>query len=227
MPNHVENKLEFIGDMQTIRKMMEQIKSDKYGEGTIDFNKIVPMHESLNIEAGSKTDRGLKAYKDFIEVCLFARKETDALKVMKSITQNDEEVFLSQRTDIERDEWEIGKIAWQNIQKYGSPTWYEWSIGNWGTKWNAYGYDECTDYSGCDDFGFQTAWSAPHQILRKLSEMYPTITFEHQWADEDLGMNCGKRIYLGGEVIDEFIPEGIRSTEFALEVWDYVLLILV
>ena len=34
-------------------------------------------------------------------------------------------------------------------------------------------------------------------------------------------MNCGRREYLGGEVINEYIPEGIRATEFALEVWDY------
>lgn len=97
----------------------------------------------------------------------------------------------------------------------------EWSITNWGTKWNAYGYEEGTDYSACDELTFQTAWSAPHPILRKLSEMFPEIVFKHQWADEDIGMNCGERCYLGGEKIDEFIPEGIRATEFALEVWDY------
>ena len=51
--------------------------------------------------------------------------------------------------------------------------------------------------------------------------MFPEIVFKHQWADEDIGMNCGERCYLGGEIIDEFIPEGIRATEFALEVWDY------
>lgn len=84
-----------------------------------------------------------------------------------------------------------------------------------------YGYEEGTDYSDCDELTFQTAWSAPHPILRKLSEMFPEIVFKHQWADEDIGMNCGERCYLGGEKIDEFIPEGIRATEFALEVWDY------
>ncbi len=169
MPNHVENRIEFNGGDKQIREMLEAIKNDEYGLGTIDFNKILPMPESLNIEAGSRTDRGLKAYKDFIEVCLLDRKETDVQKILENITQNDEDVFLSQRTDIERDEWEFGKTAWQNIQKYGSPTWYEWCINNWGTKWNAYGYDKYTDYSGCDDFGFQTACSAPHHVLKKLS----------------------------------------------------------
>ena len=34
-------------------------------------------------------------------------------------------------------------------------------------------------------------------------------------------MNCGERSYLGGEITDWFIPEGIQATEFALEIWGY------
>lgn len=221
MPNHVENHIEFNGDKQQIDAMINKIKSDKYGIGTIDFKKIITMPETLNIEAGSKTDRGLKAYREFIEAYTAGRSDKEALKALENIPTESENAFLRQRADIKRDEWELGKTAWQNIQKYGAPTWYEWSITNWGTKWNAYGYEEGTDYSACDELTFQTAWSAPHPILRKLSEMFPEIVFKHQWADEDIGMNCGERCYLGGEKIDEFIPEGIRATEFALEVWDY------
>lgn len=221
MPNHVENHIEFNGDKQQIDAMLNKIKSDEYGIGTIDFNKIIAMPETLNIEAGSRTDHGLKAYREFIEVYTAGRSNKEALKALENIPTESENAFLCQRTDIKRDEWELGKTAWQNIQKYGAPTWYEWSITNWGTKWNAYGYEDGTDYSACDELTFQTAWSAPHPILRKLSEMFPEIVFKHQWADEDIGMNCGERCYLGGEIIDEFIPEGIRATEFALEVWDY------
>ena len=221
MPNHVENHIEFNGDKQQIDAMINKIKSDKYGIGTIDFKKIISMPETLNIEAGSRTDHGLKAYREFIEVYTAGRSDKEALKALENIPTESENAFLRQRTDIKRDEWELGKTAWQNIRKYGAPTWYEWSITNWGTKWNAYGYEEGTDYSACDELTFQTAWSAPHPILRKLSEMFPEIVFKHQWADEDIGMNCGERCYLGGEKIDEFIPEGIRATELALEVWDY------
>ena len=221
MPNHVDNHIEFNGDKQRIDAMLNKIKSDEYGIGTIDFKKIISMPETLNIEAGSRTDHGLKAYREFIEVYTAGRSDKEALKALENIPTESENAFLRQRTDIKRDEWELGKTAWQNIQKYGAPTWYEWSITNWGTKWNAYGYEEGTDYSACDELTFQTAWSAPHPILRKLSEMFPEIVFKHRWADEDIGMNCGERCYLGGEKIDEFIPEGIRATEFALEVWDY------
>lgn len=221
MPNHVENHIEYSGDARQIKTMLESIKTDEYGIGTVDFNKIIPMPESLNIEAGSKTNRGLKAYKEFIDMYTFGRSAEEAEKALENIPVDSENAFLSQRTDIIKEEWELGKIAWQNIRQYGSPTWYEWSVANWGTKWNAYGYDEYTDYSGCKELTFETAWSAPHPILKKLSELFSNISFKHQWADEDIGMNCGERSYLGGEITDWFIPEGIQATEFALEIWGY------
>ena len=68
MPNHVVNHISLRGDPAQIREMLEAIKSDELGIGSVDFNKIISMPESLNIEAGSRTDRGLKAYRDFIDV---------------------------------------------------------------------------------------------------------------------------------------------------------------
>lgn len=77
MPNHVVNHISLRGDPKKIREMLETIKSDELGIGSVDFNKIIPMPESLNIEAGSRTDRGLKAYRDFIEVYTFGRSAED------------------------------------------------------------------------------------------------------------------------------------------------------
>lgn len=65
MPNHVENIITLRGNAQEIRRMLEQIKSDELGVGTVDFNKIIPMPESLSIEAGSRTDRGAKSLPGF------------------------------------------------------------------------------------------------------------------------------------------------------------------
>ena len=221
MPNHVENRIEFSGDTLQIKAMLETIKNDEYGIGTIDFNKIIPMPESLNIEAGSRTDRGLKAYRDFIEVYILGRSAEEVQKVLENIPIESENAFLRQRTDVKRDELELGKTAWNNVRQYNAPTWYEWCIQNWGTKWNAYGYEPDTDYSSSDALTFQTAWAGPHPILQRLSKMFPNIAFRHLWADEDIGANCGERSYFGGEMTDEFIPEGVHATDFALEVWDY------
>ena len=100
--------------------------------------------------------------------------------------------------------FDLGKQAFENIRNYGAPTWYEWSINNWDTKWNAYDFD----YDKDKTIYFNTAWSAPHSILQTLSEKYPDVRLEHSWADEDIGYNVGERIYQGGEAAYENIPAG-------------------
>ena len=104
MPNRVENRIEFSGDARQIKAMLESIKNDEYGIGTIDFNKIIPMSKSLNVEAGSRTDRGLKAYRGFIEIYTFGLPAEDAKKALENIPIESENAFLRQRTDIKRDE---------------------------------------------------------------------------------------------------------------------------
>lgn len=222
MPNHVENIITLKGDEQRIREMLEAIQNDELGLGTVDFNKIIPMPESLNIESGSRTDRGLKAYSDFIDVYVFSRNAEEALNALQNIPRESEDAFLRKRSDVKADEWELGKTARNNVQNYGASTWYEWCTNNWGTKWNAYGYDEGTDYSASGNLHFQTAWSAPHPVIKKLAQMYPDIIFEHEWADEDIGVNCGRKCYSNGECTEEYYPESeIEATEFAFRVWDY------
>ncbi len=217
MPNRVINMIDVQGDPRRINEMREAIQNDECGLGTIDFNKIAPMPPSLEIECGTRTDRGVKAVRDFLEVYGIAHPdETDISKVPIEI----QEAFLSVRPDIDREDWELGKQAYMNQLQYGAQTWYGWAIDNWGTKWNAYGYDG-TGYENGNGLYCQTAWSAPHPIMAKLAEMYPDLTFTHEWADEDLGSNCGRTLYANGQRVSVYIPEGKEALEFACNVWDY------
>ncbi len=133
MANHVTNVLKFSGNADRFQEMLERIQSEEYGRGSIDFNKIIPMPESLNIQSGSMTRRGLEAYQGFVEVYTLAgtRRGLDLL----NIPREREDAFLKVRTDITPEEWALGRAAFRNIQQYGAPTWYEWSIQNWGSKW--------------------------------------------------------------------------------------------
>ena len=220
MPNHITNIVKYEGDADRIKEMLEQIKVDEFGIGTIDFNKLIPMPESLNIESGSRTDRGLKAYKEFLEIYTFGRK-VENLDLL-NVPAESEEKFLEIRKDVERGDWELGKKAFQNAYQYGYSTWYEWSINNWGTKWNSYGYSEDMSYAEMDALYFTTAWSSPHPVMNKLAEMYPDIKFTHEWADEDIGQNCGRWEYENGEITSQYYPENDReSIEFAAKVMDY------
>lgn len=123
--------------------------------------------------------------------------------------------------EIQTDEYGVGSVDFNKIIPMPDDAdSYNWCIANWGTKWTSYGY---TADSGFKDgkLTFLTAWSAPHPILQKLSEMYPDIKFEHEWADEDIGMNCGRYAYYDGERTEEYYPESNRERiEFAARVMD-------
>lgn len=122
---------------------------------------------------------------------------------------------------IQTDEYGVGSVDFNKIIPMPDDSdSYDWCIANWGSKWNSYGY---TADSGFKDgkLTFLTAWSAPHPILQRLSEMFPDIEFEHEWADEDIGMNCGRYAYYDGERIEEYYPESNRERiEFAARVMD-------
>lgn len=111
-----------------------------------------------------------------------------------------------------------GNLGQKEEELYGKNNWYDWSIKNWGTKWNAYEGSEM--YNG---ISFLTAWSAPFPILLKLSEMFSDVTITHYFADEDMGYNCGKFVYKKGigEDITEFDGGSDEATRFACDVWGY------
>ena len=53
MPNHVMNVLTLRGEPEQLLQLMESVKYDRLGTGSVDFNKIIPMPETLDIEADS------------------------------------------------------------------------------------------------------------------------------------------------------------------------------
>ena len=71
----------------------------------------------------------------------------------------------------------------------GFTDWYEWSIAKWGTKWNAYGYEERERVDGRIVFKFETAWSFPEPVFETLAEQYPSLVFDVASFDE--GWNFG------------------------------------
>lgn len=162
MPNHVTNVISFSGDKSRISAMLKEIQNDEHGIGSVDFEKILPMPDTVY----------------------------------------------------------NGSLGIRERELYGENNWYDWRIGNWGTKWNSYGYTENTTFQD-GKIKFLTAWSAPHPILQKLSEMFPGVKMEHEWADEDIGMNYGRYVYYDGERVEEYFPGSQKEClEFAAKVMD-------
>lgn len=219
MPNNITNIITFGADDTVIaafQQMLADLCVDGEPLGSIDFNKLVPMPESLDIEDGSRTTKGLEAYQDFVDGYLQGknRSEVDLL----DIPQNLESAFLKRRKDIRPDCWELGRTAFQNIQKYGFPTWYDWSLKHWGTKWNAY---QCVPLrAGDHTMSFQTAWNGVPELIKQLSKKYPEQTVTYRWADENIGYHVGEEIFKNGTVIGSRIPQNAsrEAYEMAAEI---------
>lgn len=190
MPNYVTNvvKMEGICNLPLFVETEDGILG-------FDFNKIIPMPETLKVDDGSIVDVA-------IETVLRKMSEHRSLFDHTSYKHMKDEEYECRRSHYDSMDdtqlLELGLKYITNKVMYGATTWYDWCWDNWGTKWNSFDntrHDENT-------IQFDTAWSAPVKVMLKLSEMYPDETIEHWWADEDTGNNTGHQVYKGGSVIE-------------------------
>lgn len=112
-----------------------------------------------------------------------------------------------------------GNLGEEERKKYGKNNWYDWSVKNWGTKWNCL----CDDGSQLqpinpesDQVSFQTAWNFPDPAITALAAKYPNLRFEAKWADENFGHNVGIALYEKGKLISVDMPDGGSSEAIAL-----------
>jgi hypothetical protein len=222
MPNWVKNRLTIEGgNAETV--LAELTTADAYGERNFDFNKIIPMPESLHITAGSTTDSCVALYltavnpnveyygnkKDKVSHAKYSKmieklrasdKKVNGFDLMlpvEKIAEYEKSVIGESTFDAgptREAAIAYGKRAVDNVLEYGHMNWYDWSIANWGTKWNAYEsrFDGCT-------VEFDTAWSDVSELMRQLSGKYPDDTFYYDFAEEQAGLYTGDFTFENGE----------------------------
>lgn len=169
-----------------------------------DFNKIVPMPESLNIELHSGIENAVKAFLNM------GYHENEMIAALERVSR----INAKSYEDLNDEEKIVFDKAVENVKLYGHMYWYDWRIENWGTKWGGYSYEKVNE----NTFKFNTAWSGVPDMIEKMSLQFPDVTIEYKWADEDTGYNCGKAVYHNGEVSFEQ-PEGgsFEAYELAFE----------
>jgi len=204
MPNWVMGYLNVKGPNS--EKVIKNLLVKEDDEWNFDFNKIIPMPESLNVTEGTVADNCIKLFMNSLDInhpdfkkylCAYLQSESDvyvrlkdseAKKMMKRAIRIgflDEEDALKTKKDV----YDYGKKLLDNIIKYGHKGWYEWRIANWGTKSNAYatGYDE----ENPTNVSFETAWADVRKLIFELSKLYPENTFYYEYAEECAGDYAG------------------------------------
>lgn len=84
------------------------------------------------------------------------------------------------------------------------PTWYDWRIDTFGTKWEP--YDSSLDETeGCLLYRFQSAWSPPVAFVQKLIVRYPELRFNLRF--EESGVGFMGEVTETGAVLDADLPD--------------------
>jgi len=109
-----------------------------------------------------------------------------------------------------------------NIAKYGYKNWYDWSVANWGIKWDISGEDPMVSDDGKSlTVYFQSAWSPPIEAYRVLESRFD---FNIEAYYHEMGM-CFYGEYSNGheETVNyskfSEIPDEIVDM-FGLEDWE-------
>jgi hypothetical protein len=191
MPNWCKNRIEIEAKSAADADFLISAFKGKEDEGSdFSFNSIIPRPKQLSIVQGSVTSMARK-YLEAVENA----KTPEELKKL-------EEEWREEVKDTDCDEWggsdedinfgkgydafvKYAQAVAKNISEFGSPTWYEWSIKNWGTKWDA-SSTQLTQRGDMLIFEFKTAWSAPIPIFEYIAEHF---------ADhiESMSVNCVER----------------------------------
>lgn len=195
MPNHVKNIVRISGSEESIARCSEQI----FKGGEFSFENIKPMPEELHLESGTMSCFA----KDWINAGQAQRKRIEK-DIMNMYGLGRKEVVAKLQCYAD------------NMAKYGCLTWYEWHCDNWGTKWDAYEISEIERGNHSIRIDFCTAWSTPEEVIKTLAEQYPDLTIAVDYADEDLGNNCGSYGFIEGVAW-----ENVGDFDLACDIWGY------
>lgn len=236
MPNWVKNRI--------IAKDYAELKKHLVNEkGEVDFNVAIPMPQDLHITSGSYsydqqhtswfsefTAERIKkqapadvlmaqhynktiTQEEFVTKCLLDKELVTTIRKIKGYKLRGENKMSKENLNEALDTFLKGYF---NVQRYGWKDWYDWSIDNWGTKWNA-----CNVYIDDDNqvIEFETAWSMPEGVIKEICKHTPVRV---EYADEDIGSNCGIEDYYvdeDGNPTYSTVMNG--SSELAHECWGY------
>jgi hypothetical protein len=97
-------------------------------------------------------------------------------EILHSLKYGDMKYLMMKRNPQQEKRMQDRQKKHENLcmELHGVEGWYDWSIKNWGTKWNSYdnrfGIKDTEPQMGDEILYFQTAWSPPDPVMRELSK---------------------------------------------------------
>ena len=127
MPNNITNQITFGSDsaaQAAFQRMLRDIQMEGQPLGSIDFNKLLPMPKELDMEAGSRTDRGLKLVQEYHHALADLERRKPGLTTAEyALSLRQCQGLYRQKRLADPMTWDLGEQAYSNMQRFGSPTW--------------------------------------------------------------------------------------------------------
>jgi hypothetical protein len=182
MPNWCHNRVticaDHTADFADLKTLVGSV------DHPFDFQKIKPMPESLNIEAGS-CEIGYRAmygdYQGLLNYPWISRYHVKTREQLVNLLNRIHPEYL-EKADLYK----------KNRDEYGHLNWYSWRLANWGTKWavpaeDIHIMDETEDFM---ELEFDTAWSPAdgiHQAVIDLIDQH-NLSASISWFYDEPGM---------------------------------------
>lgn len=191
MPNWITNKV--FAPAHVIRAMLN-------AAGEVDFETVAPFPGQHGKDWGGY---GCDAEEAAEIIC---GVPVDDHPLLAAIQSSNRQRFDIKKLSDESFEQFIGMVRSWRACGYLHPMDFNRKV--WGTKWNACRPKAEPDEGRCE---FETAWSCPMGVLRKLSERFPADTITVTFADEGIGSNCGTFTLKAGEIAEQDIAPAWNS----------------
>lgn len=209
MPNWIRVKV------QATNEVVSALKNDK---GEIDFNKII-LQPDIYEEFGI----GVPCLSYFESFITELKNKGIGSHSARSEIEKEAEIFTNSLKKTENT-FMVDNAKSLALQAFceltvGFKDPLEWNRQHWGTKWNA----ETIEVNN-DSFEIETAWNYPKPLLIALSKKFPDVLIKVDYADEDLGYNCGSFELKNGEfesILEDDDMGYDKAFEFACELWGY------
>lgn len=184
MPNWVENDLRISGPRDELKRFKEVAKGSYLGEEEeLCADKFIPYPTEFK-----KQDE-------------LSRKQADKREELKK-------KLVKEGLSEDKAREEAFK-KFPHIKDGYNEGGYSWCIDNWGTKWGFCDVELIEENIGDKEdkynelfYSFNTAWSPPNPLIKKMGVMFPKLNFDLRYFEQGCGFNGMLRIEKG-KVIDD------------------------
>jgi hypothetical protein len=212
MPNWCSNDLIIAAKPEVLADILEKVKGE---EGIpFDFDKVVPMPESLRVDDSSDWDNAFVAFYGSEGETMLSEDTPKAIRMLLGSERDRFSQLLERYKAKDAAELQAAilkenpnaklraEVYYGNIKQHGHKTWYNWSVEHWGTKWNAAEAQIVKRDEKKVAFRFDTAWGPPVPVVEALGKQFPKAKITLRYYEGGSGFK-GELVMKGGEVFSE------------------------